>query len=307
MELEKSNLVLNILKSAVKQKKLAHAYIFYGVDEFLKKEVCKSFAKLILCETKKEDCKICSSCRKFLNGNHPDFFEIGTEEELKQSFTVETVRELIKQCFVKPNESLFKIFLLKDVDNLNLNASNALLKILEQPPKNVIFMLTATNKNNVLGTIFSRCVSFFIPPVNFKECLNFLNSLNFKLAEEELMKIANLSGGNLGLLKFFKTEEGQDVLKFSENLLDAFLKEDELNFCGILQRNEKNLELILKILNCFLLRLSNLFEGKCEFKENEIEKFYYVFNFLDSAIFNLKKNCNVSIALSGLCCEIFKT
>ncbi len=306
MEFEVEFKILNFLKEAVRKNKLNHAYIFYGLDENLKKSICENFSKLILCKTKKENCKVCSSCKKFLSGNHPDFLEIGAEEKLKQSFTVENVRELIKRCFVKPNESLFKIFLLKNVDTLNLNASNALLKILEQPPKNVIFLLTATNKNNVLETIFSRCVSFFVPPINFNECLNYLHSLNVSLNEKELLNIANLTQGDLSLAKFLTTEEGLNVLKASNELLDSFLKKDELIFCSILQKNEKNLDLILKILNCFLLKLLLKFEERNEFKINEIEMLYNIFNFLEESILNLKKNCNISITLSKLCCEIFK-
>ena len=192
------------------------------------------------------------------------------------------------------------------MDTLNLNASNALLKILEQPPKNVIFLLTATNKNNVLKTIFSRCVSFFVPPVNVNECLNYLHSLNVGLNEKELINIANLTQGDLSLAKFLITDEGLNVLKDSNELIDSFLKKDELIFCSILQKNEKSLDLILKILNCFLLRLLLKFEERNEFKKHEIELVDNLLNYLEETISNLKKNCNISITLSKLCCEIFK-
>lgn len=303
MEEIKNQLILN-LKKIVKEKKISHAYLFYGEEGVSKKTTAKFFARLIFCKKGLNCLNSCLSCKKINSNAHPDFLQIGGEGFLN-SFNIETVRNLIKLAYVKPNESEFKIFLLKNVDFILPFAANALLKILENPPENVIFLLTAKNKNSVLKTIVSRCVCFYVAPKTKEFCYSFLKDLNLKLSEDFLKEIVNLSQGSIGLLKFYLTEQGGLILNYSKNLVNAYFLKDELKFNSILQKQEQNLENLVAIMECFLKRILVLLEQNNEFILKDVEKTYKNLELFENFMLNLKKGANKGLAIAKLCCEVF--
>ncbi len=306
MEYLKNNKLIKYLKEIIKRDKISHSYLFYGDEYGIQKEVATLFAKTILCENKDFFCCSCSSCEKFLGGNHPDFFEVGKQNVKGQSFNISDVREIIEKSFVKPNESKYKIFLLNDVQTLFGGAINSLLKILEEPPKGVVFILTATNKNRVLKTVFSRCVSFFVSTPPLKDYLEFFSEQNPNIKKETLKEVFVLSQGKVGLFKvLLLTPEGEKALFFSKDLFEVFLKEDELRFNSILQKLEKDLNLIFLVLSCFLKRM-NIFINNLKTENfKQIENFYRTFNLVEEALVNLKNNANVLLCISCLSCKIF--
>ncbi len=306
MEYLKNNKLIKYLEEIIKKDRISHSYLFYGDEYGLQKEIATLFAKAILCENKDFFCCSCSSCEKFLWGNHPDFFEVGKQNVKGQSFNVFDVREIIEKSFVKPNESKFKIFLLNDVQTLFGGAINSLLKILEEPPKGVVFVLTAINKNKVLKTVFSRCVSFFVSVPCSKDYLEFFGEQDKNIKKETLKEVFVLSQGKVGLFKMLLlTPEGEKALFLSKNLFEVFLKEDELEFNAILQKLERDLNLIFLVLSCFLKRM-NIFINNLK-KENfkQTENFYRIFNLVEEALDNLKSNANVGLCISCLSCKVF--
>lgn len=302
---EKQNQLILNLKQIVKEKKISHAYLFYGDEGVSKKTTAKFFAKLIFCEQNLNCCGGCLSCRKMDSNSHPDFLEIGGESGFFNSFDVDSVRELIKKAYVKPNESEFKIFLLKDVDYILPFAANALLKILESPPQNVIFLLTAKNKSNVLKTIVSRCVCFYVAPKTQEFCHIFLKGLNLKLPEDFLKEIVSLSQGSIGLLKFYLTKKGQLILNYSKDLVNAYFLKDELKFNSILQKQEKELENLTATMDCFLKRILFLVEHKIDYFLKNVEKIQEDLEHFEEFSANLKKGGNKGLLIANLCCQVF--
>lgn len=296
---------INILKDIVKTNKVSHAYLFYGENGVGKKTIAKFFAKAILCGKENAPCGICLNCVKFETNNHPDFVMVGEKDYVGQSFDVNCVRDLIKDCFLKPNEAFFKVFVLNCVDSLLLSSANALLKILEEPPQNVIFLLTANSQHNVLKTIWSRCMRFFIAPVTLYECFSCLQDFNVKEDVDVLKETARLSLGKIGLAKFYLTDTGKEVLLESLKLFNAYLKGDEFLFISILQKKEKYLSFILETIKCFLNRILIFFEDKENLKFNEALAILKKLEFCEEAVKNLKNGSNVSLTLAKLCCKIF--
>ncbi len=144
------------LQKALKRNRVNHAYLFYGPEGVGKGTTARSFAQALNCadQGNGEFCGQCRSCRLIAEGKHPDVVEVsrsGTNIRLKQ------IQEVARQAQYRPTEGPWKVFLLREAENLNGEAANHLLKILEEPPDQTIFILTARATFGLLETILSRC------------------------------------------------------------------------------------------------------------------------------------------------------
>ena len=138
-----------------------HAYLISASGIAAARDYAVTLAAALMCENSTESgdaCGVCSACRKVYGGVHPDVSVIG-----KDKVSVEDVRELRTKAYLAPNEGKRKVFVLERVENFNLPSQNALLKILEEPPKDVAFVLTALSENGILATVLSR-VNVLTPP-----------------------------------------------------------------------------------------------------------------------------------------------
>lgn len=146
------------LAACLRGGRLTHASLVEGGAEAL--VFARRMAAAVLCIGDGErPCGVCKSCRKAEGGIHPDLLEFGGGEGAR-SFHVDEVRNIREQAFIKPNESDAKVFLLKNVQNMSVQAQNALLKIIEEPPAGVYFILTCDNKSALLETTLSRVTVF---------------------------------------------------------------------------------------------------------------------------------------------------
>lgn len=152
------NDIIEYIKNAVKSDKVSHAYILQGERGAGKKLLSSLFAMTLQCERQQEEpCMECSSCKKIMNKNHPDVIPVTHEKP--NSIGVEDIRiKLGNDMAVKPYTGPYKIYIVDEADKMTVQAQNALLKTLEEPPVyGVIFLLTE-NINSLLPTILSRCV-----------------------------------------------------------------------------------------------------------------------------------------------------
>ena len=108
-------------------------------------------------------CGTCRGCRKAAAGIHPDIIRIQRETDrsgkLRREITVNQIRDLAADAAVRPNESERKVYIIEEAETMNLNAQNAALKLLEEPPKTVVFLLCTVNPDLLLETVRSRCLS----------------------------------------------------------------------------------------------------------------------------------------------------
>ncbi len=156
---------VKILTAHLEKERLSHTYLFSGEKESGKEDLARAFACALNCEEGKyfEICS-CGSCRKGETGNHPDIKWIG--QDMKQrSLKIEEMRETIGAASFKPYEGKRKVFILVQADRLTPDASNALLKTLEEPPDKTIFILTADSRSNLLETILSRSFEVRLRPL----------------------------------------------------------------------------------------------------------------------------------------------
>ncbi|MBF0594853.1 MAG: DNA polymerase III subunit [Candidatus Omnitrophica bacterium] len=160
--------ILQRLSKLFATGRLAHAYVFTGPGGIGKAETALALAQAVNCLGPggyMPGCG-CPSCRRILDGNHPDIYIIEKMED-KNELLIEQVRELIRHLSLRPLEARVRTAIIRHADQLTTQASNAFLKTLEEPRSGTLLILTSAAPGNVLKTVFSRCheVRFF-PPGN---------------------------------------------------------------------------------------------------------------------------------------------
>ena len=141
------------LAESLEKKHISHFYLISGPTGSGKHTLARLLAAAILCQDSRKPCLSCGPCRKLMEGNHPDFITV--EDPEHKNVSVRIVRQFREDVFILPNESDYKIYLFHQ--DLGLEGQNALLKILEEPPKYGVFLLLTDNPAKLLPTVRSRC------------------------------------------------------------------------------------------------------------------------------------------------------
>lgn len=152
--------IIQYIGNAVNSGMVSHAYILNGEKGSGKKLLANLFAMSLQCENREADgdaCGKCRSCRQAMSGNHPDIIRV--RHEKPSTITVDEIREQVNNDIViKPYSSKYKIYIIADGDMMNVQAQNALLKTIEEPPEYAVIMILTENAETLLPTIRSRCV-----------------------------------------------------------------------------------------------------------------------------------------------------
>lgn len=144
--------------------------------------------------------------RKSLTGIHPDIREYGSDGGAR-SFHLDVIRAIKADVFITPNEGKYKMYLLENAQTMTVQAQNALLKILEEPPSYAVFLLTAESRESMLPTILSRCVTIPLSPVSEEETVAALRAAFPDRPEEELRRAAGpcAAASSAGRWRLWKT------------------------------------------------------------------------------------------------------
>jgi DNA polymerase-3 subunit gamma/tau len=190
------------LQNEIKQGKVTQAYLFSGPRGIGKTSVARILAKSVNCQKRKggesEPCNKCAACEEITIGNSLDVLEIDAASHTG----VDNVREnIIESARFTPNKLQYKVFIIDEVHMLSLSAFNALLKILEEPPAHVIFILCTTEIHRIPATIISRCQRFDFRKVGFNDMVDHLSHICKKEGvscdKEVLQSVARHSEGYL--------------------------------------------------------------------------------------------------------------
>lgn len=192
------NEVVAVIKNAIINNKVSHAYLFSGPRGTGKTTVAKILARLVNCERLSSDgkpCEKCFNCINYLNSN--DIVEI----DAASNNGVDEIRELIDKVNLVPSNAKYKIYIIDEVHMLTNQAFNALLKTLEEPPSHVIFVLATTDPQKVPLTISSRCQKFQFSKIDDMCIVERLQKIvaleKINIDEEALFEIARLSDGGM--------------------------------------------------------------------------------------------------------------
>src|SRR6202163_4763075 len=171
--------ITTTLKNAIRNKQLAHAFLFCGPRGVGKTTCARILAKTINCENPTGDgeaCNTCHSCVSFNEGSSLNIHEL----DAASNNSVDDIRSLVDQVRFAPQPGKYKVYIIDEVHMLSSSAFNAFLKLLEEPPPYAIFILATTEKHKVLPTIQSRCQIFEFRRITTHDIVAHLQSISTK-------------------------------------------------------------------------------------------------------------------------------
>lgn len=332
----------------IKNNRLAHAYLFYGDTGRGKAAFTFELAKVLNCSASANlPCNECPSCIKINNLSHPDLqyiFPISKQTKTEtisdiikkkaknpyssidieghKNIPIEKIREFRNEAKYAPNEAKMRFFIVEGCEYFSREAANSFLKLLEEPPENLMIILITNDRMALLDTIRSRCQPVFFPAFNdeqIKAIVDKYNPVNFDL--KSIIKIAQKN-----LIKVFKiiTDESDEKREYILKYLRSLASNQMLDLADVIdflcQKRDKNY--IIDFLNLLILWIRDAYYHQLlndqsdfiniDYKES-IEKFAKFYNQVDmdaiiilveQAIHDIERNTHQSLTLTNLALQI---
>lgn len=235
--------------------RMPHALLFCGPAGIGKALVAKTLVAAALCMAADgKPCGSCQSCRSLLSGNHPDLLLIQPEGT---TVKIEQIRQLQSDMALAPYFGDRRAAIIEDADQMTLQAANSLLKTLEEPPENFLFILVAGNRQLLPETIISRCLVMAFQPLDRKLLEQALSEKGF--AGVQALAAARLSGGRLGQALRLLEPGGFDRRNQAAEIVAALGKNNMQlvwNTAAMLDKYER--KEVIALLDCLTLLLHDL-------------------------------------------------
>ncbi len=300
--------IINSFKNALKNNSVSHAYLIIGEDGIGKSLVAKEFAMNILGVEKDKD--------------YIDIIEYRTD---KESFGIDYVRKIIDEANKKPYEFNKKVIIVYSGEKLTIQAQNAFLKTIEEPPKGVFIIITSSSSEGILDTIKSRCQVYKLWPLNKEEMFEFLKSYYKDISEGKINSLLSFSEGIPGriekllkdesfnairqiiidLLKEISTNSSELILKYSDIFSKFRGKEDEI--LSILTTFIRDIIIYKEISNNTLIlnsdKIKDIEEIASIISYKRLEK---IMRIIDKTRISLKSNINLWGAFSAMLINILE-
>ncbi len=244
-----------LLGRSLASGRIAHAYLFKGPAGVGKKLFAAAMARAINCRVAgpATSCGTCSSCKKIISGNHPDYF---VESPDKGAIKIDRVRELCKSLYYPPYESSKRVVVMEDIHAMRAEAGNCLLKTLEEPPEDNVLILTAETSKSILPTISSRCQTVPFFPLNKEETVAVLTSEKHGLDRETSEILARLSEGSPGQALLLHKEDVVIMWKKITKTLSDSTEGDDSKISELLRLAQEMADMKENLLQMFgLIRL----------------------------------------------------
>lgn len=222
------------LTSSLRRGHISHFYLISGPEGSGKHTLANLLAAAILCGKENAPCGRCNPCRKVFEGNHPDFITV-TDPEHK-NIAVKLVREIRDDMFIRPNEAEYKIYLF--AQDLGVEGQNALLKVLEEPPKYGVFLLLTDNPEKILPTVRSRCTELVLNALPADTLRHALLREFPDASADDIDAAISRSGGFLGQAQKI-LESGEAFSPQTDRFAECFAARDAAGLVSLLAPMEK--------------------------------------------------------------------
>ena len=271
-EVSGQQIVVNILKNAIKNNNVSHAYLFAGPRGTGKTSVAKIFARTINCEDA-VGALMCDKCQSCLNSALKDCVDI-LEIDAASNNGVDEIRELKSKINIVPAVLKYKVYIIDEVHMLSIGAFNALLKTLEEPPSHVIFILATTEINKIPTTIISRCQVLEFKKISLQD----MKKRILYICEQEKINVSAEAVDEL-----IKNSDGcmRDALSLLEKMISYCGKQIKLNdirlVCGKPEKKE-----IAELIECVKNKELELCLNKInQFYNNDYDMLYIIEDIID--------------------------
>lgn len=230
--------IIEHLQNAITMDKVSHAYIINGPDKSGKMMLAEAFAQALQCEqldekiasgakgSEIEACMECHSCKQVMGHNQPDIVYV--KHEKPNTISVDDIRAQVNNDIViKPYSSRHKIYIIDEAEKMNVQAQNALLKTIEEPPAYAILILLTTNADTFLPTILSRCVTLNIKVVPDEKIKKFLMS-KYQVPDYQADVCVAFAQGNVG--KAIQLASSEDFNELKASALQLIKRLGDIDF-----------------------------------------------------------------------------
>ena len=277
MDFEKVSSGRNALRKALKLNRISHAIVLE--DKYRKgiESELEYICRWAVCRENERPCGKCIQCRKAESLSHPDIYKAQLSGKM-EAVNVEEVRNICSDAYIRPNEAANKVYIIRNADRMQIQAQNALLKLIEEPPQNILFILCCERKDNLLPTILSRVTVYSLE--NSEKAEDGTDEV-YAAAEMIAAAIPQSKGYNLLLAaKDFKDREyaGRVIRNLKEIIADALKAKTAGTECSDTEK-----KLCEKVDAINLLNINDT---------------------LDTALKRLGSNINMNLFCTWLCSEI---
>ena len=317
---------VGLLGRSLEDGRLSHAYLFAGPPNVGKMTLAMDLARALNCVGDERPCDECPNCSRISRGVYTDLHMIGLDAPTESGaprtqIGIDQVRDAQRQASLKPFEGEFRTFVFERAEKLSEEAANSLLKLLEEPPEQVVLMLLCSDQHAVLPTLLSRCQVLELRPVSTAIIVETLES-RFELDQARADEIARLSGGRPGWAMEAAAspevmEELTERFDYLENLVGAGL-ERRFSYAadmaaGFGKRREsvyqelslwlkwwRDLLLVKQGVPSFVTNLTRLESLKLSAQAFSVGQIAGAVESIDQTLRHLERNVSPRLALEGL-------
>lgn len=236
------------LAEIMKRGTLPHAVIVEGAAGTGKRTLADMIAQYCVCTAERDrPCGVCKGCMKAGKKIHPDiFYADGENKEL----SVDSVRNIRTAAYIKPNEAPMKVYVLSNCEKMLAPAQNAFLKVLEEPPQNVQFIMTVKSSSSMLQTVRSRSRIFSLYPAGIEDSVKIAEKRFPNKDIDEIRHIAEICDGNIGMTLQMIESGGEEAQKLAEDIFIAITQSVEYPLLTLTGKLSTDRNFAVNVLDC---------------------------------------------------------